>query len=122
MNDFEWVIVQFDICCLQVLVEVIIVEVQDVDGFNFGIQWVNKNVGMMQFINSGLLILMVIVGVNQYNKDGIISSLLVSVFGLFNGIVVGFYQGNWVMLFIVFFSSIKNDILVIFSIVIFDNM
>ena len=122
MNDLERVIAQLDIRRPQVLVEAIIAEVQDADGLNLGIQWANKNAGMTQFTNSGLPISTAIAGANQYNKDGTVSSSLVSALSSFNGIAAGFYQGNWAMLLTALSSSTKNDILATPSIVTLDNM
>lgn len=51
------VIARLDIRRAQVLVEAIIVEVQDGNGLNLGVQWANKNVGAQQFTNTGLPIL-----------------------------------------------------------------
>ena len=51
------VIARLDIRRAQVLVEAIIVEVQDGNGLNLGVQWANKNVGAQQFTNTGLPVL-----------------------------------------------------------------
>lgn len=42
-------------------------------------------------------------------------------FSVYNGMVVGFFNGDWGVLFIVLVSNNKNDIFVILSIVMLDN-
>ncbi|EFE9659715.1 type II secretion system protein GspD, partial [Escherichia coli] len=54
IRDLENVISQLDIRRPQVLVEAIIAEIQDADGLNLGIQWVNKHAGVAQFTSTGL--------------------------------------------------------------------
>ena len=122
MRDLEGVIAQLDIRRAQVLVEAIIAEVQDADGLNLGIQWANKNSGMSQFTNTGLPITTAIAGANQYKKEGAVDSSIASTLNGLNGIVAGFYQGNWAMLLSALSSNSKNDILATPSIVTLDNM
>lgn len=122
MRDLEQVINRLDIRRPQVLVEAIIAEVQDADGLNLGIQWGNKHAGMTQFTNTGLPLSTVVTGVDQYRKDGTVSTALGTALGSFNGMAAGFYQGNWSMLLTAISSDSKNDILATPSIVTLDNM
>jgi type II secretory pathway component GspD/PulD (secretin) len=68
------VIARLDIRRAQVLVEAIIVEVQDGNGLNLGVQWANKNVGAQQFTNTGLPVFNAAQGVADYKKNGGITS------------------------------------------------
>lgn len=122
MRDLEQVIAQLDIRRPQVLVEAIIAEVQDADGMNLGIQWSNKNAGMTQFTSTGLPISTMVMGAEQYQRDGTINTSAASALSSFNGIAAGFYQGNWSMLLTALSSNSKNDILATPSIVTLDNM
>ncbi|WP_210732657.1 type II secretion system secretin GspD [Brenneria roseae] len=122
MRDLEQVIAQLDIRRPQVLVEAIIAEVQDADGMNLGIQWSNKNAGMTQFTSTGLPISTMVMGAEQYQRDGTINTSAASALNSFNGIAAGFYQGNWSMLLTALSSNSKNDILATPSIVTLDNM
>lgn len=117
IRDLENVISRLDIRRPQVLVEAIIAEIQDADGLNLGIQWANKQVGVMQFTNTGLPIT-TFENANKNSKDDTLNSALSS----FNGITAGFYQGNWAMLLTALSTSSKNDILATPSIVTLDNM
>ncbi|WP_375055063.1 type II secretion system secretin GspD [Zobellella sp. DQSA1] len=118
LRDLEQVIAQLDIRRAQVLVEAIIAEVQDADGLNLGIQWVNKHAGGTQFTNTGLPFTTAIAGVKQFREDGTVDSTLL---GGFNGIAAGFFQGNWGMLLTALSSNSQNDILATPSIVTLDN-
>ncbi|WCG85031.1 type II secretion system secretin GspD [Pectobacterium sp. A5351] len=122
MRDLEQVIAQLDIRRPQVLVEAIIAEVQDADGMNLGVQWANKNAGTTQFTNTGLPITTMMVGADQYRRDGTLNTATSSALSSFNGIAAGFYQGNWSMLMTALSSNSKNDILATPSIVTLDNM
>ncbi len=53
LRDLEQVINQLDIRRAQVLVEAIIVEVQDSDALNLGVQWFNRNGGGSNFPENG---------------------------------------------------------------------
>lgn len=122
MRDLEQVIAQLDIRRPQVLVEAIIAEVQDADGMNLGVQWANKRAGATQFTNTGLPITTMMVGADQYRRDGTLNTAASSALSSFNGIAAGFYQGNWSMLMTALSSNSKNDILATPSIVTLDNM
>lgn len=118
IRDIENVISQLDIRRPQVLVEAIIAEVQDADGLNLGIQWANKQAGVMQYTNTGLPI----TTVTQANQNGSFDKDLSTAISSFNGIAAGFYHGNWAMLLTALSTSSKNDILATPSIVTLDNM
>lgn len=118
IRDIENVIAQLDIRRPQVLVEAIIAEVQDADGLNLGIQWANKQAGVMQYTNTGLPI----TTVTQANQNGSFDKDLSTAISSFNGIAAGFYHGNWAMLLTALSTSSKNDILATPSIVTLDNM
>ena len=49
MRDLEAVVAKLDVRRAQVLVEAVIVEVQDGQGLNIGVQWANKYGGGTQF-------------------------------------------------------------------------
>lgn len=51
MRSLSSVIDKLDIRRAQVLVEAIVVEVQEGDGINFGLQWISEQGGMLQFNN-----------------------------------------------------------------------
>lgn len=55
MRSLEGVIKDLDVRRAQVLVEAIIVEVLEGDGINFGLQWANKQGGLIQF-NNGTMV------------------------------------------------------------------
>ena len=70
MQALEQVIARLDIRRAQVLVEAIIVEVQEGNGLNFGVQWANITGSGTQFTNTGLPATTVAAGVRDFNKDG----------------------------------------------------
>ncbi|XJM07451.1 type II secretion system secretin GspD [Escherichia coli] len=118
------VIARLDIRRAQVLVEAIIVEVQDGNGLNLGVQWANKNVGAQQFTNTGLPIFNAAQGVADYKKNGGITSANPAwdMFSAYNGMVRRLFQ--WRLGRIVDCagtSNNKNDILATPSIVTLDN-
>ncbi len=117
------VIARLDIRRAQVLVEAIIVEVQDGNGLNLGVQWANKNVGAQQFTNTGLPIFNAAQGVADYKKNGGITSANPAwdMFSAYNGMAAGFFNGDWGVLLTVLASNNKNDILATPSIVTLDN-
>ncbi|MGL5708358.1 MAG: GspD family T2SS secretin variant ExeD [Aeromonas sp.] len=119
MSELEQVVAKLDIRRAQVLVEAIIVEMQDGDGLNLGVQWGNANGGGTQFTNSGLPIGGAIAAGKDYQngKPGTAASLLKE----FNGMAAGFYHGDWAMLATALASNTKNDILSTPSIVTMDN-
>ncbi|HDS9988014.1 type II secretion system secretin GspD [Escherichia coli] len=117
------VIARLDIRRAQVLVEAIIVEVQDGNGLNLGVQWANKNVGAQQFTNTGLPIFNAAQGVADYKKNGGITSANPAwdMFSAYNGMAAGFFNGDWGVLLTALVSNNKNDILATPSIVTLDN-
>ncbi|OSL45779.1 general secretion pathway protein D [Escherichia coli H605] len=117
------VIARLDIRRAQVLVEAIIVEVQDGNGLNLGVQWANKNVGAQQFTNTGLPIFNAAQGVADYKKNGGITSANPAwdMFSAYNGMAAGFFNGDWGVLLTALASNNKNDILATPSIVTLDN-
>ncbi|MGL4250338.1 MAG: GspD family T2SS secretin variant ExeD [Aeromonas sp.] len=119
MSELEQVIAKLDIRRAQVLVEAIIVEMQDNDGLNLGVQWGNANGGGTQFGNTGLPLGNVIAAGKDYknNKPDTAAKLLEG----FNGMAAGFYKGDWAMLATALSSNTKNDILSTPSIVTMDN-
>lgn len=117
------VIARLDIRRAQVLVEAIIVEVQDGNGLNLGVQWANKNVGAQQFTNTGLPVFNAAQGVADYKKNGGITSANPAwdMFSAYNGMAAGFFNGDWGVLLTTLASNNKNDILATPSIVTLDN-
>ncbi|WP_223873710.1 type II secretion system secretin GspD [Escherichia coli] len=117
------VIARLDIRRAQVLVEAIIVEVQDGNGLNLGVQWANKNVGAQQFTNTGLPVFNAAQGVADYKKNGGITSANPAwdMFSAYNGMAAGFLNGDWGVLLTALASNNKNDILATPSIVTLDN-
>ncbi|MFL9593457.1 GspD family T2SS secretin variant ExeD [Aeromonas schubertii] len=120
MAELEQVITKLDIRRAQVLVEAIIVEMQDGDGLNLGVQWGNANGGGTQFTNTGLPLGQVIAAGKDYDKNGN-TDALGKLMGSFNGMAAGFYHGDWAMLVTALSSNTKNDILSTPSIVTMDN-
>ncbi|WP_261423329.1 type II secretion system secretin GspD [Serratia quinivorans] len=110
MRDLERVIEQLDIRRAQVLVEAIIVEVQDADGLNLGVQWFNRYGGGTNFPDTGASVTAL--------KPGGLNQALKGVTGL----ATGFYSGNWAGLLTALSTSSQNDILATPSIVTLDNM
>lgn len=123
MLEMEKVIAQLDIRRAQVLVEAIIVEVQDGDGMNLGVQWANSKVGGQQFTNTGVPIFNAAQGVKQFKKDGGMTTdnPMSSALGKFNGLAAGFFEGDWSVLLTALATNNKNDILATPSIVTLDN-
>ena len=118
-TSLEKVIRQLDVARSQVLVEAIIVEVQDGDGLNFGIQWSNRNVGGQQFTRSGLPIFSSADNFAALDKTGSVPAN--SALGGVNGVAMGFFRGDWGVLLSALSSNAKNDILSTPSIVTLDN-
>ncbi|MFQ2193800.1 GspD family T2SS secretin variant ExeD [Aeromonas jandaei] len=119
MAELEQVIAKLDIRRAQVLVEAIIVEMQDGDGLNLGVQWNHADYGSIQFPDTGVPITAK-VAADKLNKNGNpepITKLMSSV----NGMAAGFYHGDWSMLATAIASNTKNDILSTPSIVTMDN-
>lgn len=121
MQALEQVIARLDIRRAQVLVEAIIVEVQEGNGLNFGVQWANITGSGTQFTNTGLPSTTVAAGVNEFNQDGILNSSFSSALGSFNGLATGFFDGNWGALLTALANSSQSNILATPSIVTLDN-
>lgn len=110
LRDLEQVITQLDIRRAQVLVEAIIVEVQDNDDLNLGVQWFNRHGGGSNFPDTGA-------SASSISANNIGSSL-----NGVAGLATGFYRGNWSGLFTALRTNSQNDILATPSIVTLDNM
>lgn len=109
MSNLEKVIEQLDIRRAQVLVEAVIVEMQNADGLNLGIQWANRYGGGTQFGNAQAQIA-------PGFKGG-----MTEVFKNANGLVTGFYSGNWAGLLTAISNQSQNNILATPSIMTLDN-
>lgn len=121
MQELERIIAKLDIRRAQVLVEAIIVEVQDGDAFNLGVQWANKNGGGTQFTATGLPTTTVANAALEYKKNGTLSRTTTSTLSSFNGLAAGFYSGDWAGLVTALSSNTKSNILATPSIVTLDN-
>lgn len=110
LRDLEQVIERLDIRRAQVLVEAIVVEVQDADGLNLGVQWFNQRHGGSQFPDTGSAV------------TSLTSNNLAKVLKNSTGLAAGFYQGNWSGLLTALATNSQNDILATPSIVTLDNM
>jgi general secretion pathway protein D len=121
MQELERIIAKLDIRRAQVLVEAIIVEVQDGNAFNLGVQWANTNGGGTQFTGTGLSTSTVANAALEYKNDGTFSSTTTSALGSFNGLAAGFYSGDWAGLVTALSSNTKSNILATPSIVTLDN-
>lgn len=121
MQELERIIAKLDIRRAQVLVEAIIVEVQDGDAFNLGVQWANTNGVGTQFTATGLSTSTVANAALEYKNSGTFSSTTTSALGSFNGIAAGFYSGDWAGLVTALSSNTKSNILATPSIVTLDN-
>lgn len=109
MKELDQVIEKLDIRRAQVLVEAIIVETQNGEGLNLGIQWANKFHGGVNFLNKSE-------SRNENNNIGDSIPLAIS------GLTSGFYKGNWNGLFTALATNSNNNILATPSIVTLDNM
>lgn len=121
MQELERIIAKLDIRRAQVLVEAIIVEVQDGDALNLGVQWANTNGVGTQFTATGLPTSTVANAALEYQNDGTFSSTTTSALSSFNGIAAGFYSGDWAGLVTALSSNTKSNILATPSIVTLDN-
>jgi len=117
MRTLEGVIRQLDIRRAQVLVEAIIVELADGDGINLGVQWATNNGGVQFSDGSTIPITQIGAGIiNLKGKEGTTTtvaaadgtitttttgdtdgdpSTLADVLGGLNGMLLGFYDGNF---------------------------
>ena len=119
MNNLEKIIAQLDVARAQILVEAIIVEVQDGDGMNLGIQWGNRKVGGQQFTGTGLPGFSASADFSSLGENGQVSAE--TSLGKLNGVAMGFFRGDWSALVTALSSNTKNDILSTPSIVTLDN-
>ncbi|WP_276528235.1 secretin N-terminal domain-containing protein, partial [Yersinia bercovieri] len=107
MKELEQVIEKLDVRRAQVLVEAIIVETQNAEGLNLGIQWANKYSG----------------GINLLPRPGHARSHSEQPMPtVIAGLTAGFYKGNWNGLFTALATNSNNNILATPSIVTLDNM
>ncbi|VEI17129.1 Pullulanase secretion envelope pulD [Serratia plymuthica] len=109
MRDLEEVVTKLDVRRAQVLVEAVIVEVQDGQGLNIGVQWGNKYGGGTQFGGN-------VPGVSSGFDGGMLEA-----FNKASGLMTGFYSGNWGVLLSAIASNNQNNILATPSIVTLDN-
>ncbi|CNK04734.1 General secretion pathway protein D [Yersinia aldovae ATCC 35236] len=107
MKELSQVIDKLDVRRAQVLVEAIIVETQNGEGLNLGIQWANKFLGGVNFIK---------------NSGATASSSEKGIPMMIAGLTAGFYKGNWDGLFSALATNSNNNILATPSIVTLDNM
>lgn len=111
MVELKKVIDRLDIRRAQVLVEAIIVELQDAEGLNLGLEWFNKKAGGTHFPdNNGSAI-------NLAENDS-----LAEVIKGMSGLALGFRHNNWTGLLNALKTNSNNDILATPSIVTLDNM
>jgi general secretion pathway protein D len=112
MKELEQVIEKLDVRRAQVLVEAIIVETQNGEGLNLGIQWANKFSGGINLLpNAGSTI----IGNTRNSSEHSVPMII-------TGLTAGFYKGNWNGLFTALATNSNNNILATPSIVTLDNM
>lgn len=109
MKELDQVIEKLDVRRAQVLVEAIIVETQNGEGLNLGIQWANKFHGGVNFLQN-----LDSIRANSSSKNPL--PMVIS------GLTAGFYKGNWDGLFTALATNSNNNILATPSIVTLDNM
>lgn len=109
MKELDQVIEKLDIRRAQVLVEAIIVETQNGEGLNLGVQWANKFHGGVNFLQNPESVK------NKNGSENIVPKLI-------TGLTAGFYKGNWDGLFTALATNLNNNILATPSIVTLDNM
>ena len=111
MAELKKVIERLDIRRAQVLVEAIIVELQDAEGLNLGVQWFNQHAGGTHFPdNNGSV-------VNLAENNA-----LAEVVKGMSGLALGFHHNSWAGLLNALKTNSNNDILATPSIVTLDNM
>ncbi|MFD2096872.1 type II secretion system secretin GspD [Corallincola platygyrae] len=144
MRTLEGVIRSLDIRRAQVLVEAIIVEVQDGDGINLGVQWFSEDAGLMQWNNGTQAPVSALwaaqreaqpeggetittidgngnpVTTTNPETDGDIS-LLAQVLGNINGIMVGSINDDWAAVIQAVSTTTNSNILATPSITTLDN-
>ncbi|HHL2560532.1 TPA: type II secretion system secretin GspD [Yersinia enterocolitica] len=109
MKELDQVIEKLDVRRAQVLVEAIIVETQNGEGLNLGIQWANKFYGGTNFLQKSNSIK------TDNGRENPIPMMIA-------GLTAGFYKGNWDGLFTALATNSNNNILATPSIVTLDNM
>ncbi|HDL6964512.1 TPA: type II secretion system secretin GspD [Yersinia enterocolitica] len=109
MKELDQVIERLDVRRAQVLVEAIIVETQNGEGLNLGIQWANKLYGGANFLQKPN-------SIQTNNSSGNSIPMMIA------GLTAGFYKGNWDGLFTALATNSNNNILATPSIVTLDNM
>ncbi|HGI5920299.1 TPA: type II secretion system secretin GspD [Yersinia enterocolitica] len=109
MKELDQVIERLDVRRAQVLVEAIIVETQNGEGLNLGIQWANKLYGGANFLQKPN-------SIQTNNNSGNPIPMMIA------GLTAGFYKGNWDGLFTALATNSNNNILATPSIVTLDNM
>ncbi len=109
MKELDQVIEKLDVRRAQVLVEAIIVETQNGEGLNLGIQWANKFYGGVNFLQKPD-------NIRGMHSSGNPVPMLIT------GLTAGFYKGNWDGLFTALATNSNNNILATPSIVTLDNM
>ena len=109
MKELDHVIEKLDVRRAQVLVEAIIVETQNGEGLNLGIQWANKFYGGTNFLQKS----------NNTKTDDNRGNPIPM---MISGLTAGFYKGNWDGLFTALATNSNNNILATPSIVTLDNM
>ncbi|CNL13511.1 general secretion pathway protein D [Yersinia frederiksenii] len=109
MKELEQVIEKLDVRRAQVLVEAIIVETQNGEGLNLGVQWANKFYGGVNFLQYPESVK------RKNSSENPVPKLIA-------GLTAGFYKGNWDGLFTALATNSNNNILATPSIVTLDNM
>ncbi|MCW8333335.1 type II secretion system secretin GspD [Vibrio paucivorans] len=143
MNTIQDVIAQLDIRRAQVLIEALIVEIDEGDGVNLGVQWGNLETGaMIQYGNTGASIGDVMIGLEeaedvtqtesywnsetnewenrQYTEEGDYSTLAAALSGV-NGAAVSIAMGDWTALISTVATDSNSNILSSPSITVMDN-
>lgn len=141
MRSLEGVIRQLDIRRAQVLVEAMIVEVLEGDGINFGVQWIAPEYGVQQWQGTGQAPVTGlwaggkeaedVPGSSILNEEGKLITqnpdtpgdytLLASVLGSINGVMVGMIKDDWAAVVQAVKTSTNSNILATPSITTLDN-
>ncbi|MBQ1784088.1 MAG: type II secretion system secretin GspD [Gammaproteobacteria bacterium] len=141
MRSLEGVIRQLDIRRAQVLVEAMIVEVLEGDGLNFGVQWISPEYGIQQWQGTGQAPVSQlwagqkdaqdVKGSSILNSEGELITqnpdtagdytLLASVLGSINGVMVGMIKDDWAAVVQAVKTSTNSNILATPSITTLDN-
>ena len=139
MRSLEGVIHQLDIRRAQVLVEAMIVEVLEADGINLGVQWISPEYGVQQWQGTGQASVTGLWAGQKASEDVGGStvctdmscttnppskgdySLLASVLGSINGMMVGIIKDDWAAVVQAVKTSTNSNILATPSITTLDN-